>query len=173
MSGITVMTPDPIVDKLLEYLASEILESIEPVILLDAAWMDRLPEFSGMKVILFSTSADPTYLTTAQKTEASGFWYLEPSAESLSRALMGPPTFPEKSPVVKLGKVQSSALTGREMDVLRQLVYSKTDAEIAEALNCAVPTVKHHIQQLRIKTGLSNRTQLAVAAVASGLVSIG
>jgi hypothetical protein len=42
MSGITVLTPDLIVEKLLQYLASEVLENIEPVILLDAAWLDRM-----------------------------------------------------------------------------------------------------------------------------------
>ena len=52
------------------------------------------------------------------------------------------------------------------------MVSGKTDAEIGEALNMAVPTVKHHIQQLRIKTGLFNRTQIAVNAVSSGLIDV-
>lgn len=69
-----------------------------------------------------------------------------------------------------LGEAQSTALTPREMDVLRQLVSGKSDAEIASELNCAVPTVKHHIKQLFLKTGFENRTQLAVDAVRSGSV---
>ena len=104
------------------------------------------------------------------KSGAAGFWYLEPSVESLSRVLAGQPAFPEKAPEVQFGNVQRSALTLREMDVLRQLVGGKSDAEIAQRLNCSVPTVKHHIQQLRIKSGFSNRTEIAVAAVSVGLI---
>ena len=69
-----------------------------------------------------------------------------------------------------LGDTLSAALTKRELEVLRELVSGKTDAEIGEALNMAVPTVKHHIQQLFFKTGFTNRTQLAVDAVRSGSI---
>ena len=54
--------------------------------------------------------------------------------------------------------------------MLRELVSGRTDAQIGETLNMAVPTVKHHIQQLFFKTGFTNRTQLAVDAVRSGLI---
>ena len=170
MQNITIITHDPIIEKLLQYMAAELPEQAESTVLLDAAQMKRIPEFPDARVILFSAFANPNLLMAARKTEAAGFWYLEPSAESLSRVLSGQPAFPEKAPEVQLGNVKSSALTPRETDVLRQLVSGKSDAEIARSLYCSVPTVKHHIQQLRLKTGLSNRTQMAVAAVSAGLV---
>ncbi len=171
MRNVTVITQDPIVGKLLQYMAAELPETAEKLVLLDAAQMERVPEFPGKKVILFSASADPGYLKPARGSGAAGFWYLEPSVESLFRVLTGEPAFPEKAPEVQLGDVKSSALTPRELEVLRELSKGKKDAHIGEALGMSVPTVKHHIQQLLLKTGFENRTQLATAAVRSRLVS--
>ena len=54
--------------------------------------------------------------------------------------------------------------------MISNLAYVHPDAKIGEILNMSVSTVKHHIQQLRLKTGFSNRTQIAVAAVSCGLI---
>lgn len=170
MNQIMIICSDPVVEKLLHYITAELPEPGEQVVLLDAAMMERIQEFSGAKVILFTASADPAYLTAARGSGADGFWYLNPSAEELSRILEGDPAFPEKSPAVSLGDTLSVVLTKRELEVLREMVSGKTDAEIGEALNMAVPTVKHHIQQLFFKTGFANRTQLAVDAVRSRLI---
>ena len=170
MNVITIATPDIILEKLLTLLAEQLPEPNEHIVLLDAAWMERLPEFSGRKVILFTASADPADLTAAREAGADGFWYLKPSVEELSLVLDGDFAFPKKAPAVPLGNTHSIALTKRELEVLREMVSGSTDAEIGEALNMAVPTVKHHVQQLFYKTGLSNRTQLAVDAVRSGLI---
>ena len=167
MSGVTVMTPDPIVEKLLLLLTADLSES---AVLLDAAWMERMAEFPEHTIILFTASADPEYLEAARRSEAAGFWYLQPSVEALARVLAGEPAFPDYAPMVALGKARSTDLTKRELDVLRQMAEGKSDAQIGDALSISVSTVKHHIQQLRSKTGLTNRTQLAVEAVRSGLI---
>ena len=172
MKRIKIITPDPILEALLTLLAEQLPEPEEDILLLDAAWTGRMREFSAEEIILFTASADPAYLTAAREAGADGFWYLKPSAEELSRVLEGAPAFPEKAPAVPLGDVGSSSVTKRELEVLREMVSGRTDAEIGEALNMAVPTVKHHIQQLRIKTGLFNRTQIAVNAVSSGLIDV-
>ena len=170
MNQITIICSDPIVEKLLHYITAELPEPGEQMVLLDATMMERLPEFSGARVILFTASADPAYLTAARESGADGFWYLRPSVEELSHILEGGTAFPEKPPSVPLGNSLSGILTKRELEVLREMVSGKTDAEIGEALNMAVPTVKHHIQQLFCKTGFANRTQLAVDAVRSRLI---
>jgi len=170
MYQITIICSDPIVEKLLHYIAADLPQPDREVVLLDAAQMGRVREFPGKKIILFTASADPAYLTAALEAGADGFWYLSPSVEELSRILEGDPAFPEKAPAVPLGNVLSNALTKRELEVLREMVSGKTDAEIGESLNMAVPTVKHHIQQLFFKTGFANRTQLAVDAVRSRLI---
>ena len=89
-----------------------------------------MAEFPGHKVILFTASADPGYLTAARDSGAEGFWYLQPSAEDLARVLGREPHFPENAPVVQLGKALSCDLTKRELDVLRQMAAGKSDAQI-------------------------------------------
>ena len=167
MSGITIMTPAPILEKLLLMLTAEFTED---AVLLDAAWMERIGEFRGRRIILFTASADPAYLSAVRQAGAEGFWYVTPAAGALAQVLTGKRPFPEKAPEVQLGNAMSGMLTARELDVLRELVTGKTDAQIGDSLNLAVPTVKHHVQQLFFKTGFSNRTQLAVAAVSCGLI---
>ena len=172
MHRIKIITPDSILEKLLILLAERLPEQKDTIVLLDAVWMDHLQEFPGDRIILFTASADPGYLTEAQKSGAAGFWYLSPSEESLSQVLAGKPAFPENPPVVQLGSVKSTGLTQRELEVLRELAEGKTDTRIGETLGISVPTVKHHIQQLLLKTDLENRTQLATAAVLSGLIAL-
>ena len=91
MDQITIICSDPVVEKLLRYISAELPGPGEQVVLLDAAMMERIREFSGAKVILFTASADPELLEAVRKTEAAGFWYLQPSAEDLARVLAGEP----------------------------------------------------------------------------------
>ena len=172
MNRIMIQTPDPIVEKLLSLFVLQLSESVGNVVLLDAAWLDRIGLFSGSRIIAFTASADPSYLTAAQEVGADGFWYLRPSEIELGLVLAGEPAFPEQPPTVQMGNAVSSDLTRRELEVLREIVAGKTDVEIGETLSMSVPTVKHYVQQLLLKTGLSNRTQIAVTAVSSGLIDI-
>jgi DNA-binding NarL/FixJ family response regulator len=63
-----------------------------------------------------------------------------------------------------------SALTERELDVLRALGQGLSNQEIAEKLNIEITTVRSHISRILNKLGLDNRTQAALYAVESGLV---
>ena len=171
MDRIKIITPNTIVEKLLSLLMAQFPELEEKTVLLDAQWLYRIGEFSGSKVIVFTASADPAYLTAAQEAGADRFWYLQPSGEGLAGVLAGEKPFPEKAPSVQLGKARSESLTVREMDVLRQLVSGKSDADIAAALDCSLSTVKHYVSSLREKTGISSRVALAVRAATVGLIN--
>jgi DNA-binding NarL/FixJ family response regulator len=63
----------------------------------------------------------------------------------------------------------AEALTLRELDVLRLLGAGATNREIAERLGLTDGTVKNYISALLSKTGLRDRTQLAVWAIRQGL----
>ena len=63
-----------------------------------------------------------------------------------------------------------SALTERELDVLRALGQGLANQEIAEKLNIEITTVRSHISRILNKLNLDNRTQAALYAVESGLV---
>ena len=91
MQRIKIITPDSMVETLLIFLTERLPEPEESAVLLDAAWMDRIDAYPDSRVIVFTASADPAYLTAARKAGADGFWYLKPSVAKLSRILEGNP----------------------------------------------------------------------------------
>lgn len=63
-----------------------------------------------------------------------------------------------------------SALTERELDVLRLLAAGATNKGIAQRLDIAEATVKSHVSSLLAKLDLKSRTQAALYAMREGLV---
>lgn len=182
MANIRIITCDPMAEKLLTLFikssADHCLAEPAELILLDARQLSQLPDLKqynpAAKIVVITSLPEYTYPEAAKSLGADGFWYLQLSEEAfvslIKTVLLGERPFPQQTPAVQFGKISSDALTERELEVLQQLVSGKSDAQIAEALNCSVPTVKHHIQQMRLKTGFANRTQIAVCAVAQGLI---
>ena len=65
-----------------------------------------------------------------------------------------------------------SDLTGRELEVLEQIVRGKSNKEIGAALNISEATVKSHINNILSKLGVTDRTQAATTALQRGLVHL-
>jgi DNA-binding CsgD family transcriptional regulator len=62
-----------------------------------------------------------------------------------------------------------SALTEREIEILRQVALGKTNQEIADELVVSERTVRTHITNILAKLRLSNRTQAALYALREGI----
>ncbi|MEE8392765.1 MAG: LuxR C-terminal-related transcriptional regulator, partial [Rhodospirillales bacterium] len=50
-------------------------------------------------------------------------------------------------------------LTTREQELLKVLVYGRTNAQIADELNIKLNTIKYHLKNLYSKLNVKNRTQ--------------
>lgn len=88
----------------------------------------------------------------------------------IERTLAGESVYPMETPTVKLGMIDSTELTPREIQVLRLLTTGAGNDEIADRLGVSLNTVKTHIKHLLEKTGFTSRTQLAIQARITGFV---
>jgi two-component system NarL family response regulator len=70
------------------------------------------------------------------------------------------------------GKLNRSALSPRELDILRLIVKGLNNQEIAEALNVTRGTVKWHVNIILRRLDVSDRTQAVVVAAQRGIVEI-
>ncbi|WP_394214418.1 response regulator [Brachybacterium vulturis] len=177
-----------------------VVEELRPdVVLMDI----RMPHVGGLeatrtvlempgtppKIIMLTTFDADEYVFAALRAGASGFLLKDSTPQELVQAvrvvadgesLLAPRVTraliadfvarPERS----LGAEASlSALTERELDVLRLVARGLANREIADALVMAEQTVKTHVSRILGKLRLRDRTQLVVAAYESGLVRPG
>lgn len=141
---------------------------------LDAA--ERIKKsFPGIKILAVTSMPDATFLSRAREAGVDSFWYKEvqdaPMLDVMNRTMAGEHIWPDSAPVVQLGMADSSEFTERELDVLRCLALGYANQEIADTLFMSVNTVRFHIGNILSKTGFTSRTELAIAAAKSGVVT--
>ena len=98
-------------------------------------------------------------LCRAIKAAAAGQVQLSPQAAARLMREVRTPESPE-------------ALSERETEVLRLVAQGYSNKDIAEALTLSDKTVKTHVSRILGKLGLPSRTQAALYAVRTGLVSM-
>jgi DNA-binding NarL/FixJ family response regulator len=110
----------------------------------------------------------PEYLVTAIRLVRSGDALLAPS---ITRRLVErfAPRDPELPPV----HADLSALTPRELEVLRLLARGLSNAELARQLTLSEATVKTHVGRILTKLQLRDRVQAVVLAYQTGLAGPG
>lgn len=60
-------------------------------------------------------------------------------------------------------------LTGKELEVLGQLVLGMSNTEITESLYMSLDTVKTHMKNITSKLGVKSRTQAVITAIRAGM----
>jgi DNA-binding NarL/FixJ family response regulator len=110
----------------------------------------------------------PEHLTAAVRLVSTGDALLSPS---ITRRLVERFARPEGGAAPISGDL--SALTPRELEVLRHLARGLSNAEIAERLTLSEATVKTHVARIFAKLELRDRAQAVVVAYETGLIRPG
>jgi DNA-binding NarL/FixJ family response regulator/two-component sensor histidine kinase len=177
--------------------AVEQVRSLRPdVVLMDV----RMPDMDGLaatevvkreapttSVIIVTSYESKDYLRRAIAAGAAGYLLKGMSRETLVNAIKvvrGGGSLIESSllgellhdlgiegPRVKESDGLLETLTPREQQVLQLLVQGLTNKEIAARMHYSMGTVKNVVQRLIEKLGVSDRTQAAVLAVRTGMIT--
>jgi len=143
----------------------------------------------GTRVVMLTTFDVDQYVYAALRAGASGFLLKDVTPEQLvasvrivgaGDALLAPTItrrlierFARREAFPTMSGHELSALTPRELDVLRLMARGLSNAEIADRLFLSEATVKTHVARILPKLGLRDRVQAVVLAYESGLVSPG
>jgi two-component system NarL family response regulator len=156
----------------------------------DVTLMDlRMPELGGVEAITAIRKEYPDarliVLTTFDGDEdiyrslqagAQGYLLKDMFFEELEDAIRkvhgGSRRIPAQVAERLAERMGSSDLTGREIEVLEQIVAGHSNKVIANRLNISEATVKSHINSILSKLGVSDRTQAATTALQRGLVHL-
>jgi DNA-binding NarL/FixJ family response regulator len=141
----------------------------------------------GSRVLILTTFDLDEYVFEALRAGASGFALKSrPPEELLSgirtiadgEALLAPSVtrrliehFADRTRATAKTPWGLADLTEREREVLELVARGLSNAELAATLHVTLPTAKTHVSRLLTKLGARDRTQLAILAYESGVVT--
>ncbi len=136
-------------------------------------------ELPDVEVIALTSVLDEGSVTAAVRAGAIGYLLKDTDAEELGRAIEaaaeGRVHLAPEAAARLMREVRApespEALTERESEVLRLLARGKANKQIATTLFVSEKTVKAHVSSILMKLGVHSRTQAALHAVRTGLVS--
>ena len=137
-------------------------------------------EVPDTEVIALTSVLEDQAIYGAMRAGAIGYLLKDMESDELCRAIKAAAAGQvQLSPQVAARLMREVAapenpepLTGRETEVLRLIAQGKANKEIAAALVIGEKTVKTHVSNILSKLGVPSRTQAALYAVRTGLVSL-
>ncbi len=140
--------------------------------------------FPAIKVLILTTFNDIDYVTRALQAGASGYLLKDTPFEELTQAIhlihkgytqIGPGldtrVLAQPSTSELSGDSKTWALLSeREKDIVCLIAQGYNNREIAQSLHLAEKTVKNYITNILSQLNLRDRTQLAIAALQSGIL---
>jgi DNA-binding NarL/FixJ family response regulator len=156
----------------------------------DITLMDlRLPDMSGIDAVVTIRSRFPEarfIILTTFAGDAEIQRALEAGARAYLLKTMAPQEMMDVIRLVHAGKrripsevaahlaehYSDERLTGREVDVLRQLAGGNRNRDIADRLYISEETVKAHLKHIMEKLDASDRTQAVAIGVRRGIIQL-
>jgi NarL family two-component system response regulator LiaR len=137
-------------------------------------------EAPGVEVVALTSVLDDAAVVDAVRAGAIGYLLKNTEAHELRRAIKAaaagqvelcPEAAARLLREVRAPDQSAESLTERETEVLRLLAQGMSNQEIAQALSVGEQTVKSHVSHILAKLGVPSRTQAALYAIRSGLVT--
>ena len=156
----------------------------------DVTLMDlRLPDMSGIdamiairsefpeaRIIILTTFAGDTEIQRALEAGARAYLLKSMPPKELVEAIRqvhaGKKRIPAEIAAHLAEHYSDEALTGREIDVLKQIAGGNRNRDIAEKLFISEETVKVHIKHIMEKLGAADRTQAVAIGVRRGIIQL-
>ena len=169
----------------------EVLKCLEKYVV-DVILMDiRMPGMDGVmatkevkakypntKIIILTTFDDDDFVFSALRYGASGYLLKGVSMDELYKAIVtvntgGAMINPDIATKVfsMFSKMQQNNYTIKEWKVIQHVGYGLSNKEIAQKLFLSEGTVRNYLSSILSKLNLRDRTQLAIWAVESGLLT--
>jgi DNA-binding NarL/FixJ family response regulator len=146
----------------------------------------KLPDMSGLqvlraireqqlpvRVVLLTAAAMAEDVAAAKQLGADGLVYKDLSPGDLvsevTRAAAGLKPFPAEPPEDPAARSIRTALSARELQVVRAVAAGLRNRVIAEQLGIAEGTVKLHLHNIYEKLGIDSRLELMLMATRAGI----
>ncbi len=133
-------------------------------------------EFPAARMIVLTTYDGDEDIYRSLQAGAQGYLLKDVFFEELEEAIRKVHSGSRRIPAVVAERLaermSGSELTGRELEVLQQIVAGKSNKEIGTHLNISEATVKSHINNILSKLGVTDRTQAATTALQRGIVHL-
>ncbi|WP_339228923.1 response regulator transcription factor [Oceanobacillus sp. FSL K6-2867] len=162
------------IDFILMDVRMPVMNGIEATRIIKKRWPD-------VKVLILTTFNDDEYAVQALREGANGFLLKTAEPAKLIDAVhscmnggltihdeVAAKVMPRLLQTTKKPKLKI-ALTDRELTITKLVGEGRTNKEIADKLYLSIGTVKNHLTLILQKTGLRDRTQLAIYAVTHGI----
>src|SRR5437870_2093742 len=133
-------------------------------------------EFRDARLIVLTTYDGDEDIYRSLQAGAQGYllkdMFFEELEDAIRKVHAGSRRIPAHVAERLAERMGSSDLTGREIEVLEEIVSGKSNKEIANALKISEATVKSHINNILSKLGVTDRTQAATTALQRGIVHL-
>ena len=133
-------------------------------------------EFPGARVIILTTFAGDVEIQRALEAGARAYMLKSMPPKELVEVIRqvhaGKKRIPAEIAAHLAEHYSDETLTGREVEVLKQIAGGNRNRDIAEQLFITEETVKVHIKHIMEKLGAADRTQAVAIGVRRGIIQL-